>query len=68
MKVIVFLFSSILLLFGCEQTSNNDYSTRIAPEFDSKENNPGGDTTLVFNYLRPTSMTILGPSFMQVRH
>jgi CxxC motif-containing protein (DUF1111 family) len=46
MKAIVFVFSSILLLFGCEQASNKDYSTRIAPIFSAEENSPGGETSV----------------------
>lgn len=46
MKAHVFIVSSILLLFGCEQSSPHNYSTRIAPTFDSAENNPGGETSV----------------------
>lgn len=48
MKAYVLLASSFLFLLGCEQTSNKDYITRIAPILAVEENNPGGDTTVSY--------------------
>ena len=48
MKAYVLLASSFLFLLGCEQASNKDYITRIAPKLTVEENNPGGDTTVSY--------------------
>jgi len=48
MKALLFIFGVTLLISGCDQVSETDYSKLSAPAFSPEENSPGGETTVSF--------------------
>ena len=48
MRAVIIITSTLFILFGCDNLTQQNYSTLEAPRYSAEENYPGGETSVSY--------------------